>query len=135
MARGRGHMSVRLAAILAIALSGPLAGQAVPSGQPVRLYEVLIDDVGSESWLRFRFLAPEIARATGHVTFADAEADLEHLCTEIALPYLAEHALSPNVVAVTLLDRPVAFGATDPEATQFIDIFRVTSGTCIWEGL
>lgn len=128
-------MSVRLAAILAFALSGPLAGQAVPSGQPIELYEVLIDDVADEAWLRFRFLAPEISRDTGRITFADAEADLEHLCSDVALPYLEEYDLTADVVAVTLLDRPVAFGTSDPEATQFIDVFRVTSGTCIWEGL
>ncbi|WP_299406404.1 DUF6497 family protein [uncultured Roseobacter sp.] len=106
----------------------------VPSGQPIELYEVLIDEVGAETWLRFRFLAPEIARDTGTVDFAQAEPDLEHLCVQVALPYLAEFNLSPEIVAVTLLDRPVEFGVTNPDATQFIDLFRVTSGACVWEG-
>lgn len=128
-------MILRLAALLAVAYSGPLAGQAVPSGQPVEVYEVLTDTVGAESWVRFRFLAPEISRSGGSISFAEAEQDLEHLCVEVALPYLAEYDLTADVVAVTLLDRPLAFGVSDPEATQFIDIFRVSSGTCVWEGL
>ncbi|MGC3936251.1 DUF6497 family protein [Roseobacter sp. EG26] len=107
----------------------------VPSGQPVELYEVLIDEVGTETWLRFRFLAPEIARDTGSISFAQAESDLEHLCVEVALPYLTEFDLRPQIVAVTLLDRPVEFGQSDPKATQFIDVFRVSSGSCVWEGL
>ncbi|WP_299679445.1 DUF6497 family protein [uncultured Roseobacter sp.] len=107
----------------------------VPSGQPVEFYEVLTDTVGDEKWARFRFLAPEIGRDAGTVDFAQAEQDLEHLCTEVALPYLVEYELEVDVVAVTLLDRPVAFGETDPDATQFIDVFRVNAGMCVWEGL
>lgn len=107
----------------------------VPSGQPIELYEVLIDEVGAETWLRFRFLAPQIARDTGSVSFVQAEPDLEYLCRQVALPYLDEYDLEADMVAINLLDRPVEFGLTDPEATQFIDLFRVSSGTCIWEGL
>ncbi|MBW4707557.1 hypothetical protein KX928_07140 [Roseobacter sp. YSTF-M11] len=107
----------------------------VPSGQPLELYEVLVDEVGAEAWVRFRFLAPDISRLGGTVSFADAEGDLAYLCAQVALPYLSEFALSADVVAVTLLDRPVEFGQSDPDATQFIDVFRVTSGSCIWEGL
>lgn len=123
-----------LMTVIAFTAATALPVLDVPSGQPVELYEVLVDKVGAETWLRFRFLTPEIARDGGTITFAEAEADLEHLCAEVALPYLAEYDLAPEIVAVTLLDRPVTFGLTDPEATQFIDVFRVTSGACIWEG-
>ncbi len=125
-------MSLMTAIAFATATALPVLD--VPSGQPVELYEVLVDKVGAETWLRFRFLTPEIARDGGSITFAEAEADLEHLCAEVALPYLSEYDLAPEIVAVTLLDRPVEFGLADPDATQFIDVFRVSSGSCIWEG-
>jgi hypothetical protein len=106
-----------------------------PSGINISLFEVLVDEVSAETWLRFRFLAPSIARTTGSVTFAEIEQDFEYLCREIALPYVAHHDLDAEVVAVSILDRPIAFGTSDPEATQYIDVFRVSSGTCEWEGL
>lgn len=118
-----------------IPLSIQVAGQgSVPSGQTVRLLEVLVDEVAAEGWLRFRFLAPEIDRTSGGLSFEAIEADFEHLCREVALPYLAEFDLSPDLVAIMLLDREVPFGATDPDATQFIEVFRVSGGTCVWEG-
>lgn len=128
-------MTIGLVLTFALAFGGAAVALDVPSGQPVTLHEVLIDEVGSESWLRFRFLTPEISREGGSLSFADVEPDFEHLCTEVALPYLSEYDLAPTIVAIALLDRPVPFGQSDPEATQFIDVFRVISGTCIWEGL
>ena len=111
------------------------AGHLVPSQQPVELYEVLIDTVGSEDWLRFRFIAPTIGKGDGKRSFADVEADMAHLCATVAQPYMQEHGLRAEVVAITLLDRPVAFGQVDPEATQYIDVFRVSTGTGVGEGL
>lgn len=107
--------------------------QELPSGQRVELFEVLIDEVGAETWTRFRFLAPAIARVGGTVQFDDVEGDFEYLCQTTALPYLADYAITSQVVVVALLDRPVAFGTADAEATQFIEAFRVTSGACEWE--
>ena len=106
---------------------------AVPSGQSVTLNEGLIDEVNAESWLRFRFLAPQVARATGDITYAEAEADFAHLCETVARPYLAEFDLSPDIVVITLMDRPVPFGEADGQATQFIEAFRIDGDTCIWE--
>lgn len=107
--------------------------QMPPSGTTVDLYEVLIDEVGGESWLRFRFLAPQIARAGGTVSYNDLVDDFVYLCERVALPYLADYDIDASVIVVSLLDRPVDFGAADPDATQFIDAFRVTSGACEWE--
>ena len=112
-----------------------VAGIDVPSGQPLELLEVLIDEVDTATWVRFRFLAPQIARETGIVSFDAAQADFEVLCEPIALPYLQEYALAPHLVSVTLLDRPVAFGASDQNATQFVEVFRLQDGACVWEGL
>ena len=48
---------------------------AVPSGQPVTLAEVLLDHAPGhpgQTWARFRFLAPQIARGTGTVSYDQA---------------------------------------------------------------
>jgi hypothetical protein len=68
-------------------------------------------------------------------SFADVEGDFERLCTSVVLPYLDEYALTADAVVVSMLSRPVAFGVSDPEATQYVEVFRVSSGTCVWEGL
>ena len=125
----------RLSALaIAAGVAAPVAASNLPSGQVVELYEVLVDEVTTERWVRFRFLAPEIARDTGVLRFSDVEPDLAHLCDTVALPYLAEFDLGGQGVVISLSDRKVDFGQTDPDATQFIDAFRVDAGACIWEG-
>lgn len=106
---------------------------SVPSGQPVTLSEVIEDAVGGEDWLRFRFVAPQIARDSGTVTYDVAEADFAHLCDSVARPYLTEHALNPDVVVISLMDRQVEFGVTDPDATQFFEAFGIISDACVLE--
>lgn len=108
--------------------------QTVPSGQSVQLFEVLIDEVGGEDWLRFRFLAPDLGVENAAPSFEAAQADFQFLCGTVALPYMAEYDLKAEVVVISLLDRPVPFGETDQEATQLIEAFRVDTGTCQLEG-
>ncbi len=122
-------------AFITAILTAPLmaTAQTVPSGQPLTLTEVLQDSVGNEAWLRFRFVAPQIAREAAAITYAQAEGDFVHLCDRVARPYMAEFALSADVIVITLMDRPVAFGTPDPEATQFIEAFRIVDNACIWD--
>ncbi|MEP3639181.1 MAG: DUF6497 family protein [Paracoccaceae bacterium] len=110
-----------------------LAAQTLPSGQGVELTEVLVDTVGDESWVRFRFLAPEISRDGGQIDYAAAAPDMDVLCNETALPYLSDFELEAGRVAISLSDRPVPFGLADPEATQFIEVYRIEGDRCIWE--
>ena len=135
---------MRLRAYLSLLLLTLFAGQGaaasdapieVPSGQPVQLQEVLIDDLGAETWLRFRFIAPQIAREGGTVDYAQAEMDFEYLCEALALPYMSDFELEGDVIVVSLSDRATEFGKPDPEATQFFEAFRVVDEICIWEGL
>ncbi|WP_295316060.1 DUF6497 family protein [Roseobacter sp.] len=107
----------------------------VPSGQPMDLFEVLVDRVDAETWIRFRFVVPSIARARGEVSFFDVQDDFEYLCTRVALPYLIERNLSADAVVVSLLDQPAEFGQADETVTQFVEVFRVTDGICAWEAL
>ena len=41
----------------------------------------------------------------------------------------------PEQIVISLMDRLVDFGATNPDATQFFEAYRIEDGTCIWEGL
>jgi len=108
----------------------------LPSGLMPELHEVLIDEVNAESWARFRLLAPEIARARPEAPdYFALEADFPLLCRALALPYLTEYALSPDKIAISLSDRVVEFGTTDPDATQYFELFRLENGDCIWEAL
>ena len=51
--------------------------QQVPSGQKVELYEVLLDQVGDQDWVRFRFVAPQIGKAEPALSYRQSMADIE----------------------------------------------------------
>lgn len=116
-------------------LGGTLTAQTVdvPSGIEVRLLEVLRDDSMGELWLRFRYVAPRIGLGAGHITFDVAAIDIDHLCDVQAVPYVAEHGLDPARIVVSMSDRELEFGASDPSATQFFGAYRLENGRCIWE--
>ena len=118
-----------------ILAAGPALAIDVPSGQPLELQEVLVDTIDEETWLRFRFLAPQIAGDGGTVDYETAAQDMAHLCDTLAIPYIADYALTGDVIVISLADRPVAFGEADPDATQFFEAFTVENGLCILEGL
>ena len=107
----------------------------VPSGQHVELHEVLLDESPGETWARFRFLAPQIARETGSIGIDAALEDIDSLCAAYAAPAVADMRPAPRQIVISLMDRIVEFGATNPDATQFFEAYRVENGTCIWEGL
>lgn len=111
-----------------------LAQAEVPSGQPIELFEVLIDQVGTEAWLRFRFHAPHIGRGEGDITFDQSEADFMVLCQAVAIPYMREFDLVADKVVVSLSNQPIEFGQSDPDVTQFIEAFQVANDSCIWDG-
>ena len=111
-----------------LALASSAAALDLPSGQAVTLNEVLLDEVGAEKWVRFRFLAPDVDPAAEGMA-----GDLLHLCDTVALPYMADHALAGDVIVVSLMDRPVPFGQTDNEALQVFEAFRRDGDMCLWD--
>ncbi|KIN64348.1 hypothetical protein Z946_3239 [Sulfitobacter noctilucicola] len=125
-------MRVVTAAFLA---ASPAWGFDVPSGQPVSLQEVLVDTVGEETWLRFRFVAPELVGTSGGVDYDATGDDMMYLCTETAIPYANEYALEGDVIVISMADRATEFGQADPEATQLFEAYRPVDNTCIWEAL
>lgn len=115
-------------------LAAPVGALDLPSGLKVTLSEVLVDPVGSETWLRFRFLSPQVARGTtGAFEFAQIEGDFQAICDGLAMPYMAQHGLNADKIVISISDRKVPFGVSDPEATQFFEQFRAENGLCIWE--
>lgn len=107
----------------------------LPSGLTPSLSEVLVDQVGDETWLRFRFVAEALdPQADASVEFAAIEGDFALICADLALPYAAKHALQADKIVVSVADRFVEYGKTDPAATQYFEQFRITDGDCIWEG-
>jgi len=107
----------------------------VPSGQPVHLSEVLLDNNPGELWLRFRFIAPRIGTTVGRIGYDVAVIDMEHLCQSLAVAYVAKHQLDPARVVISFADRPLNFGDAAPDATQFFEAYRLDQSQCIWEGL
>lgn len=107
---------------------------AVPSGQPVTLMDVIWNEQGPAGLtFRFRFLAPLIAREGGTIGYELAAEDMMHLCQTYALPRVPNTGPQPAQIVVSLSDRPVPFGQTAPEATQFFEAYSLENGICIWE--
>jgi Family of unknown function (DUF6497) len=129
-------MKLLFALPLILLLSAPATAQqalTVPSGQPMSLGEVLIDESSGELWVRFRFIAPQIGEGAGLVAYETSAQDMDYLCEFLVLPYLAQYALDAARVVISLSDRPVPFGSADPDATQYFDAYRPENTGCIWE--
>ena len=106
----------------------------VPSGQEVRFLDTILAEPGPEGLTqRFRFIAPAIARAGGTIDAETAQADMEVLCNDFALPRLAQTGPVPAQVIIVLSDREVAFGEPAPEATQYFEAYSIDGDRCVWE--
>ncbi len=106
----------------------------VPSGLSPQLFEQLLDvkPDGMFTYARFRFLVPELAQ--GKVPGFDVLAeDFAVLCSQYALPLVANSTDPVDRIVISYSDREVEFGASDPDARQFFEQFTLKDGTCIWE--
>lgn len=105
----------------------------VPSGQSVTLQEVVWNAPGTDGLaMRFLFVAPAIGPG-GDIDFDTASGDMQHLCDAFALPRVKDNTPPPEQIVISLSDRPVPFGQSAPEATQFFESFSITDGVCTWE--
>ena len=91
----------------------------LPSGLKATLQERLTDRLDGEPAHRFRFVAPAF-KGVGDV-FEQVWDDLEYLCTNYALPRLAEDQTTPGQVIISLADRPSEFGVADPSVFQVFE--------------
>jgi hypothetical protein len=106
----------------------------VPSGQTVTLIETIWNVPGPDGLaVRFRFLAPAIAKEGGTITPDQADRDMKALCQDYALARIGEAAgPTPAQIIISLSDRVLPFGETHPEATQYFDAFDYRDGQCVW---
>ncbi|MDJ0821894.1 MAG: DUF6497 family protein [Paracoccaceae bacterium] len=103
----------------------------VPSGMPVTFHDMISDEPGDELTYRFRFVAPEIGQSDrGFIEVAD---DMQMLCTQYALPRIAEIGPPPAHIVITLMSEPTEFGVANANVTQFFESYSPQDGTCIWE--
>ena len=126
-------------ALVALAPSA-LAGEAgvpvtgAPSGQAITYVETVQGQPGPDGLtVRFRFLAPAIAREGGTIDAVTAQADMEWLCESFALPRLPATGPVPSQIVISLADQPVPFGETAPEVTQYFEAYTFADGHCVWE--
>ena len=107
---------------------------ALPSGQEVTLEETIANSPGDRGIaLRLRYLAPAIARAGGTVDADAAAADMDWICQNVALKMIPATGPQPAEIIISMSDRDVPFGQTDPEATQFFNAYSIDGANCLWE--
>jgi len=117
-------------------IAPPAQPVVVPSGQKVLFHDLIADRQGGGAvTYRFRFVAPGIARDGTGIGIDVAGGDMDALCDAFAIPRLPADAPVPAQVVISLSDRPVEFGVSSPDATQFFEAYQVENGACIWEGL
>ena len=123
---------MRIAAALILCASS-LAASPVPSGQQATLHEVLVDAQDGTTYLRFRYVTPQIAEGANKIGFSVAGDDMKHLCQTFALPYIQEYALEGDKIVISFMDRITEFAVPDPDATQYFEQFRPENDVCMWD--
>ena len=48
-------------------------------------------------------------------------------------PRVTDFGPQVQQIIISLSDRAVVFGATEPDVTQFFEAYRLEDGACIWE--
>ncbi|KIT16079.1 hypothetical protein jaqu_23510 [Jannaschia aquimarina] len=107
----------------------------MPSGQALVLWEILWEKVEGQEDVQavLRFIAPGVAREGGTVDAEAAMLDMDWLCETHAMPLASMSYARSDMVIVNLMDRPVARGETDPNATQYFGVYRIADGGCLPE--
>lgn len=106
---------------------------ALPSGQEVTLYEVIVEAGEKGDIYHLRFLKPSIADTDLLAELQANEADMAYLCQVYALPEIAMAGGLAEKIVVSFSDKPSPFGLANPEVTQIYESYRVENKTCQWE--
>jgi hypothetical protein len=118
-----------LAAVPVCASAG--AEVALPSGMEAALLEGFVEvQPDGVRWGRFRYVMPGLADG---VAFERVQQDFAALCDATALPMLQAAGEEVAFVMVSLMDKPLEFGQSDPGTVQFFEMFTIRDGRCIWE--
>lgn len=126
--RGRTLALLALAALLAMPLR---ADVALPSGLEATLLEGFVElQPDGARWGRFRYVMPALAQGAD---FDAVQQDFSALCEGQALPMLEAAGETVALVVVSLMDKPMEFGQSDPGTVQYFESFVIRDGRCIWE--
>jgi hypothetical protein len=122
--------SLALAIVFSVA-----AGQAaaVPSGQPLALWQIAWERMQDAQGLQLviRAIAPEV----GELGFEAAQADMDWICMTHGLTLSGlPHGAAAQVV-VNLMDTPIPRGTSNPDVAQFFSVYKLADGACILEDL
>lgn len=102
----------------------------LPSGGQVHLHEIIIEDGGTGTVTRLRFVADGFApdQMAPEATLRD----MTFLCESNALDYLTG-PVDGQTVIISLADREAPFGVMDSSVAQIFEAFTILDNTCIWE--
>lgn len=140
---GRGAFALAVAAmtLTAVGLSAPSVRAAetfpipaLPSGLTVEVLEKFLEVKadGTNNFARFRFLAPKLSDVA-EMEYEMRLKDMDVLCRDYAIPHVKVTKSQIDRVVISLSDKPIEFGATDPSVMQFFESYRIENGACIWE--
>ena len=130
--RGRGCLFPALSLMLGLpAAATPLAEMTTSSGLTVQFMETVQDHSSYGLTVHFRFVLEGLGEPGR--AFDDVAPDMERLCTDFAVPRLANTGPQPRQIVITLSGQETAFGETAPDTVQFFEAYSVQDGTCIWE--
>lgn len=117
---------------VALLVALPLRAEVMlPSGLDAGLHEGFIEvQPDGARWARFRYVVPALADGAG---FDRVAQDFVALCEGQALPMLSEAGEEVAQIIVSLMDKPIEFGHSDPGSVQYFETFAIREGRCIWE--
>lgn len=125
---------VRLWSLIALAslAAVPLRAEVeLPSGYDASLLEGFVEvQPDGARWARFRYVMPALAEAAD---FDSVQQDFVALCDAQALPMLDAAGEEVALIVVSLMDKPLEFGQSDPGTVQYFESFAIREGRCIWE--
>ncbi len=107
----------------------------VPSGQNLEIFEEIFQTTTpTRRQFYLSVLAPEIKEG-GAISYETASLDIDVLCNDYAL----QKAQTPTdgldaarEVVIRMMDRPVTYGETNPDAKQYMGFYDISEGLCEW---
>ena len=132
-------MKLLLGALLVPLWAAPALATAadldLPSGRTVSFHDVIHGAPGPGGLtVRFRFIEADLRSVIDTTPYDELEADMHYLCENYALERISNIGPQPSSVMISISDRPVEFGAQDPDVAQVFEAYRPEDGACIWEG-
>ena len=128
-------MTIFRFSLIALGMAGAAHAEdvALPSGRVASLVEAIWEPQTApvEMWLRLRFVVPGIGP---DLDFAEVGADFLALCRTQALPELVKTGKKAEQAIISMSSEPLAFGAINPDVTQYFEAYGVSGEDCILEG-